>query len=85
MNKPALFRRIWLAPHCADCFERIGEVLWCRDDVFDPCTECGAKSVVYETRRRTVHLPRDGLLWAIRQFATKGLCWAMVKRRNCAP
>ncbi len=36
---------IWLAPGCDSCFGY--ERMWCQDNVFDPCEECGAKPVKY--------------------------------------
>jgi hypothetical protein len=41
---------IWLQPWCAGCemHASYGEGRqWCRDDVFEPCEECGQKSVKY--------------------------------------
>ena len=32
---------IWLSPACDDCDP---ERLWCDDDVFDPCEDCGRGS-----------------------------------------
>ena len=41
---------IWLQPWCAGCemHASYGEGRrWCQDDVFEPCEECGQKSVKY--------------------------------------
>jgi hypothetical protein len=41
---------IWLQPWCAGCemHASYGEGRqWCRNDVFEPCEECGQKSVKY--------------------------------------
>ena len=40
---------IWLAPWCNECERHCysdGRT-WCQEDVYEPCGECGRKSVKY--------------------------------------
>lgn len=45
------YKTIWLQPWCDGCethaWGASGGRQWCQDDVWEDCSECGAKSVKY--------------------------------------
>lgn len=46
---------IWLAPWCNECERRTVDVdgrTWCKDNVFEPCSECGQKPLRYILDKR---------------------------------
>lgn len=47
-------KEIWLQPWCDGCQRHSGNQgrLWCEDDVWGKCDECGAPSVKYRLAAR---------------------------------
>ena len=48
-------RRVYLDPHCADCFHSIrGEMTFCDDPAQEDCPECGRGPIPYNIDRRSL-------------------------------
>lgn len=49
MSEPKTYPFIWIEPHCNECsLGRADEgPTWCRDNVYEPCEECGQQPIKY--------------------------------------
>jgi len=56
-------KTIWLEPSCNECFHRdtsdTGR-LWCEDNVFEKCNQCGRKPVRYIRDDRSSRSIKNG-------------------------
>lgn len=61
---------IWLEPPCEDSKQCADDRLWCRDQVFDACSDCGAVPTEY-IRADLSRARIEALVAALNECATR--------------